>query len=46
MAMDRSEWLSIDGNCNHDDDPHHHEKGDGDRDEMALLMETKCIEIK
>ena len=36
----------VDGNCNHDDDDHHLDKDDGDRDEMALLMETECIETK
>ena len=36
----------VDGNCNHDDDHRHHDKDDGDRDEMALLMETECIETK
>ena len=36
----------VDGNCNHDDDHRHHDKDDSDRDEMALLMETECIETK
>ena len=33
----------VDGNCNHDDDDHRqHDKDDGDRDKMVLLMETEC----